>query len=91
MSSNTCSGVMSSREGIENGGFYTPVGVRENENIELSGKLWEFMERELATLTTRASVAVLEVESETGSSAWDFLLLVVSSLPKLSFTQWQFN
>jgi hypothetical protein len=47
MSSNTCSGATSSREGIENGGFYTPVGVRENENIELSEKLWEFTEKEL--------------------------------------------
>jgi len=52
MISNTCSGATSSREEIENGGFYTPVGVRENENIELSGKVWEFTERELATLTT---------------------------------------
>jgi hypothetical protein len=46
-------GATSSREAIENGGFYTPVGVRgkrarENENMELARKLWEFTERELA-------------------------------------------
>jgi hypothetical protein len=41
MSSNACWGGTSSREAIENGGFYTPVGVRgerarENENMELA-------------------------------------------------------
>lgn len=64
MSSNACfggGGATSSREAIENGGFYTPVGARgkrarENENMELARKLWEFTERELAAFTTEASV-----------------------------------
>ena len=56
MPNNTCWGATSEREGIENGGFYTPVGVRgkkvrENENMELAGRLWEFCERELAAFT----------------------------------------
>ena len=56
MASNTCWGATSNREGIENGGFYTPVGVRgkkvrENENIELAERLWEFTEKELAAFT----------------------------------------
>ena len=56
MASNTCWGATSKREGIENGGFYTPVGVRgkkvrENENMELAGRLWEFCEKELAAFT----------------------------------------
>jgi hypothetical protein len=44
MSSNACWGeATSSREAIENGGFYTPVGVkgkraRKNENMELARK-----------------------------------------------------
>jgi hypothetical protein len=55
MSSNSCSGTTSGREGIENGGFYTPVEVRgkmvrENENTELSGKLWEFTRGNLLPL-----------------------------------------
>jgi NAD(P)-dependent dehydrogenase (short-subunit alcohol dehydrogenase family) len=54
MADNTCWGATSSRERIENGGFYTPVGVRgkkvrENENMVLAGKLWEYTEKELAT------------------------------------------
>lgn len=62
MSSNACwGGATSSREATENGGFYTPVGVRgkrarENENMELARKLWEFTERELAAFTTETSV-----------------------------------
>jgi hypothetical protein len=56
-------GATSSREAIENGGFYTPVRVRgkrarenENENMELARRLWEFTERQLAAFTTEASV-----------------------------------
>jgi NAD(P)-dependent dehydrogenase (short-subunit alcohol dehydrogenase family) len=53
MACNSCWGATSMRAGIENGGFYTPVGVRgkkvrENENMELAGKLWEYTEKELA-------------------------------------------
>jgi NAD(P)-dependent dehydrogenase (short-subunit alcohol dehydrogenase family) len=56
MANNTCWAATSKREGIENGGFYTPVGVRgkkvrENENMELAGRLWEFTEKELASFT----------------------------------------
>jgi len=40
------------RSSIENGAFYVPVGkygkkYRENGNMELAGKLWEWTEKEL--------------------------------------------
>ena len=53
MAGNSCWAATSKRDRIENGGFYTPVGergkkVRENENMQLAGKLWEYTEKELA-------------------------------------------
>lgn len=52
MAWNSCWGATGKREGIENGGFYTPVGVRgkkvrKNEDMVLAGKLWEWTEKEL--------------------------------------------
>jgi NAD(P)-dependent dehydrogenase (short-subunit alcohol dehydrogenase family) len=52
MASNSCWAATGKREGVENGGFYLPVGVRgkkvrENENMVLAGSLWEYTEKEL--------------------------------------------
>lgn len=50
---NTCWAATSPKDGIINGGFYTPVGVkgkllRENGNEKLAKELWDWTERELA-------------------------------------------
>jgi hypothetical protein len=52
MANNSCWAATGAREEVENGGFYLPVGVRgkkvrENENMELAGRLWEYTEKEL--------------------------------------------
>jgi NAD(P)-dependent dehydrogenase (short-subunit alcohol dehydrogenase family) len=49
---NTCWAATGKKEGVVNGGFYFPVGVkgekwRENENEELAGELYEWTEKEL--------------------------------------------
>ena len=53
---NSCWAATSKREGIVNGGFYVPVGVkgkklRENANEKLAGELWEWTEKELESWT----------------------------------------
>lgn len=49
---NSCWAATSKKDGIVNGGFYVPVGVkgkklRENDNEKLARELWEWTEKEL--------------------------------------------
>lgn len=49
---NTCWAATSKRDGIENGGFYFPVGApgrkaRDNTNVKLAADLWEWTQKEI--------------------------------------------
>lgn len=50
---NTCWAATGKKEGVVNGGFYMPVGIkankkRDNENEKLAGELYEWTEKELS-------------------------------------------